>query len=84
MGAQRASFAADSAEPEPPKDTADGARSEPLCRLVTEDGDNRPDIGPAIEPSEYVSAANRFGNVKAVPKATRRTIGTAQEPSLPS
>ena len=52
MGAQRASFAADSAEPEPPKDTADGARSEPLCRLVTEDGDNRPDIGPAIEPSE--------------------------------
>ena len=48
MGAQRA--ISDSAEPEPLK--ADHARPEPLCQLVTEDGDHRPDTGPAIELSE--------------------------------
>jgi cytoskeletal protein CcmA (bactofilin family) len=52
MGAQLAIFAADSAEPEPLENPADDERSEQLCLLVTEDGGNRPDIGPAIEISE--------------------------------
>jgi cytoskeletal protein CcmA (bactofilin family) len=52
MGAQRAIFAVDAADPEPLKYKADQAQSEPHCQLVTTGGDNRLDIGSALEPSE--------------------------------
>ena len=48
MGAQRA--IADVAEPQ--TSVADHGRSEPLCQLVTEDGDGRLAVDPAIELSE--------------------------------
>jgi cytoskeletal protein CcmA (bactofilin family) len=50
MGAQRAIFAANTAEPL--KHIADHERSEPLCQLLTAGGDNRLDINLRVEPSE--------------------------------
>ena len=52
MGAQRAIFAANAAEPEPLKHIADHERSEPLCQILTAGGDNRLDINLRIELSE--------------------------------
>jgi cytoskeletal protein CcmA (bactofilin family) len=52
MGAEQAILAVDAADPEPLKYHADREPSEPHCRLVAADGDDRPDIGAAPEPSE--------------------------------
>ena len=52
MGAQRAFFVAEAAEPEFQNDGVDHERTELPCQLVTDVGDDYLDCGPAIEPSE--------------------------------